>query len=127
MRSDRLYLVDMVEAADSIRRFLEGRTEEDLVSDEMLGAAVLQRPTIIGEAASRVSAELTARHPNIPWPRIVAFRNIAVHAYVAIDWRTEWLAATENTPALARQISDVPGREFGDGNQEAPPGEPACS
>lgn len=124
MRSDRLYLVDMLEATASVRRFLEGRAEEDLVSDEMLGAAVLQRLTIICEAASRVSTELKDRYPDISWRRIVAFRNIAVHAYFVVDWHTVWLAATENAPALAHQIADVLDREFDQGGQEAPPEKP---
>jgi uncharacterized protein with HEPN domain len=33
----------------------------------------------LGEAAARVSGDLTSRHPEVPWPQIMAFRNILIH------------------------------------------------
>lgn len=41
---------------------------------------------IIGEAAARLPKEFRDCHPEIPWVDIVAFRNIAVHAYFSVDW-----------------------------------------
>jgi uncharacterized protein with HEPN domain len=51
----------------------------------MLRSAVVQKLAIIGEAAARVSEEIKTRQPHVPWPRIVAFRNILIHAYFGID------------------------------------------
>jgi uncharacterized protein with HEPN domain len=61
----------------------------------------------MGEAAGRVSSRLQAQSPNVPWAKIVGFRNILVHAYFGIDWRIVWHAATIEAPALRRQISDL--------------------
>jgi uncharacterized protein with HEPN domain len=52
----------------------------------MMRSAVLQKLAIIGEAASRVSKDLRSRYDEVPWARIVAFRNILVHAYFGVDW-----------------------------------------
>jgi uncharacterized protein with HEPN domain len=85
MRHDRLYLNDIVEAADHIAEFIAGADFQAFQGSEMLRSAVVQKLGVIGEAAARVSADLTSRHPEVPWPQIVAFRNILIHAYFGID------------------------------------------
>lgn len=80
MRRDELYLFDIVEAADPIRDFLAGIDSESFEKSELVRSAVVQKLTIIGEAAARLSDELQQRHSKPPWPQIAAFRNILVHA-----------------------------------------------
>lgn len=53
MRPERLYLVDMLMAADAIMRFLEGMNREAFVHDELRqSAAVLQKLVVVGEAVA---------------------------------------------------------------------------
>lgn len=103
MRRDRLYLDDVVEAADAISSFLVGVTEEQFLASDLLQSAVLQKLTIIGEAAARLSPEFKASAPHIPWSDIAAFRNIAVHAYFSLQWPIVWVAATDEAPLLRTQ------------------------
>jgi uncharacterized protein with HEPN domain len=112
MRPERLYLLDILEAAQSIRRFTDGVQESDFLQSDMLQSAVLQKLTIIGEAASKLELGFTARHPQVPWRDIVAFRNIAIHAYFAVEWPIVWVAATEETPALRTQVQAIITQEF---------------
>ena len=105
MRHDQLYLADILQAADAIERFLQGITEEDFMVDELRQSAVLQKLMIIGEAAARLSPEFKAQHPQIEWRDIIAFRNIAVHAYFTVDWSIVW--------ATARQIAEIMDSEQG--------------
>jgi uncharacterized protein with HEPN domain len=100
MRRDELYLADMVEAANHIHTFLDGVAESDFLVDELRKSAVLQKLAIIGEAASRISPEVRATAPEIPWSDIVGFRNIAIHAYFNIKWSVVWLTATVDVPTL---------------------------
>lgn len=111
MRRERLYLTDIVEAADSIRGFLEGVTEPEFLGNDLLQSAILQKLTIIGEAASRLSRTFWDAHPEIEWRDIVGFRNIAVHAYFAVEWPIVWIAATEDAPVLRDKISAILDRE----------------
>ena len=46
---------------------------------------------------------------------IAGFRNIAVHAYFAVDWGIVWVAATEEVPELARQVQGILDQEFPEG------------
>jgi uncharacterized protein with HEPN domain len=86
MRHERRYLTDIVEAADHIAEFVAGADFQTFQKSEILRSAVAQKLSIIGEAAARVSVELRARNTQTPWPQIIAFRNILVHAYFGIDW-----------------------------------------
>jgi uncharacterized protein with HEPN domain len=113
MRRDELYLSDIVEAADSIASFLSGRGRDSFLQDDLLRSAVLHKLTVIGEAAARVSADLRERHPEIQWPDIVGFRNIAVHAYFVVDWSIVWVTATQDAPELRRQVLEILADEFG--------------
>ena len=112
MRRDDLYLNDIVEAADHIATFL-GQTDFDgFRQSELVRSAVVQKLAIIGEAAARISEEVKCRYPQIPWPQIVAFRNILIHAYFGIDWNEVWKAAQVDCPALRGQIAGILAAEF---------------
>lgn len=113
MRHESLYLSDIVEAADHIAEFIAGADFQAFQASEMLRSAVVQKLGVIGEAAARVSADLTSRHPEVPWPQIVAFRNILIHAYFGIDWDVVWRAATNRCPVLRGQIADILAAELG--------------
>ena len=114
MRPEKLYLTDIVEAAQAIARFVMGESYYEFEQDEMMNSAVLQKLTVIGEAASRLPKEFTSRFPEIPWVDIIGFRNIAVHEYFAIRWDIAWIAATEEVPVLREQIEKILREEFVD-------------
>lgn len=107
MRRELLYLQDIVEAGAAISRFLEGVTEGDFLHDELRQSAVLQKLAVIGEAAARIPASFRERYPTIPWREMVAFRNIAVHAYFSVEWPIVWTTATEDVPELAKLIQAI--------------------
>ncbi len=107
MRSDRLYLADIVEAADAIAAFIYGVDAEHFLRDDLVRSAVLHKLTVIGEAAARVSMPLRARFTEVPWSDIVGFRNIAIHAYFSVDWQIVWQAASWDTPQLREQVAKI--------------------
>jgi len=112
MRPEKLYLTDIVEAAQAIARFIMGENYYEFEQNEMMNSAVLQKLTVIGEAASRLPKEFTSRFPEIPWVDIIGFRNIAVHEYFAIRWDIAWVAASEEVPVLKEQIEKILREEF---------------
>jgi len=114
LRRDALYLADIVEAADAVAEFVQGLRQETFAGHRMARSAVLQQLSVIGEAAARLSREFRDRHPQVEWADIVAFRNIAVHAYFSVDWPTVWVAATEDTLTLRKEVAAILGDEFPD-------------
>jgi uncharacterized protein with HEPN domain len=114
MRPEKLYLTDIVEAARAIEKFIMGEDFNEFEQNEMMNSAVLQKLTVIGEAASKLPKKFTKRFPEIPWMDIIGFRNIAVHEYFAVRWDIVWVAATEEVPTLREQIEQILRDEFFD-------------
>lgn len=104
MRPDELYLHDILAASLAIERFLAGVDELRFHSDELLQAAVLQKLTVIGEAAARISRDFKQQHTDVEWRTIVGLRNVAVHEYFAISWATIWSTCTGDVPVLRSQV-----------------------
>lgn len=100
MRSERLYLADIRDAIGLIDRWMADIGDARFLADEMIQSAVLQKLSVIGEAAARLSPETKAGLPNIPWKEIIGFRNIAVHAYFSVDWRVVLVTVKDDLPVL---------------------------
>lgn len=98
----RKLLMDAQQAAELIQQFTQHRTEKDLAEDPLLRSAVARQFQIIGEALRRweqTEPPLAAQIPDRR--RSIAFRNILVHGYDAIDERIVWDVIQINLPDLA--------------------------
>ena len=62
---------------------------------------------IIGEAASKLSADLRAAHPEVPWAQNVGMLNRLVHDYAAVDWNTVWAVFHSEVESLRNQIGVI--------------------
>ena len=78
----------------------DGRSRADLSDDPMLAMALTRCLEILGEAASRLSADLRLRLPSIPYAQMVSMRNRLIHAYFDVDLDIVWSTVTEDLPAL---------------------------
>ena len=101
---DPAYLYDMARAAEKVARYVHGRTLEHYCADELLRDAVTRNIEIIGEAARRISQPFKDAHPEIPWRRIIAQRNVLVHEYDAVSDQELWEVATVHLPRLLAAI-----------------------
>ena len=84
MRPEKLYLLDIVEAADAIQRFC----------------------ALVDEG------EFRKKHNDIEWEDIVGFRNIAVHEYFAVLWQIVWNTAAQDVPDLRIRIAQILANEY---------------
>ena len=112
MQPEKLYLVDIVEAAEAIQRFIAPVTEESFLKDELRQSGVLQKLIVIGEASGKLSKEFQNDHPELEWAEMIGFRNIAVHEYFAIMWEIVWETAVTDVPKLNRKIKKILSEEF---------------
>ena len=106
-RPDRLFLLDIRDAADAIVEHIAGRSEQELMGDRTARAAVLHELTVIGEAAARISIETRRAHPEIPWAEIVGFRNVVIHRYFGLSWPIIWVTVTEDVPDLRGKVAAI--------------------
>lgn len=82
---DALYLTLIGEAIDDIRRRFGDMPLGEFLADRGEQALASFRLSIIGENANKLSAALRECYPGIPWPDMVAFRNIVSHEYHRIE------------------------------------------
>jgi len=97
---DRVRLLHMIRAAETVAAFVTGHQRADLDADHMLLFALVRAIEIIGEAASKVSPEARAAAPDVPWGQITAMRNRLIHAYFDIDHDVLWRTERDEVPAL---------------------------
>ena len=104
---DHVRLRHIAVALKAAVRFAEGRSREDLDKDQMLAFALVHAIQIVGEAASKISAEFREQHPQIPWALITGMRHRLVHAYFDINHDILWTTATESVPELLGQVDGL--------------------
>ena len=107
-REPRAYLWDVREAADAILEFTSGLQLDDYLTDRMLRSAVERQFEIIGEALnqlSKVAPEIGVKIPDLP--QIVAFRNLLIHGYAAVDHPTVWETLQSQVPALRDCVAEL--------------------
>ncbi len=106
---DRIRILHMIDAADAVAQFVEGRNRDDLDRDRMLLFALVHAIEILGEAANKISLEARAAAPQVPWGAIVAMRNRLIHGYFDINATIVWKTATEEVPALVPALRALVG------------------
>ena len=105
---DAVRIRHMIEAAEIAQTLVAERRRADLEADRTLQLALARAIEIVGEAASRVSPELRATLPSIPWRSLVSTRNRLIHAYFDIDLDFLWATAREEIPPLLSILRSIP-------------------
>ena len=105
--NDPAHLLDMLEAARAVGRFLTGKSLEQYRRDELLRSAVERKVEIIGEAARRLSRTFTESHAAVPWRQIMGTRHVLAHDYDTVDHAIVWRIATVYVPELIVQIEPL--------------------
>ncbi|MCK9904769.1 MULTISPECIES: HepT-like ribonuclease domain-containing protein [Parafrankia] len=107
MRRDILLLGEMIEAVDQAQKLTDGITISGLEADRQRRDALLWNFTVLGEAASQLSGEITRRFPDIAWKQPVRLRNRIVHGYWSVDLEILHTAAREQLPQFAADLRRV--------------------
>ena len=97
-------LYDMLHHIDLAERFALGRTFDDLSDNLMPLYAITRCLEIISEASRRLSDELKARHPQMPWREMAAAGNFYRHDYEDVLPRRIWKTLHEDLPPLRAVI-----------------------
>lgn len=106
-REWHLFARDMAEACEKVQRYCKGMDEHDFFANELVHDAVLRNLTIIGEAASKVPAEIQQQYDEVEWRKIVAFRNVAMHEYFGLDRDIVWDVISRKVPELSASLANI--------------------
>jgi uncharacterized protein with HEPN domain len=106
MRSDPDRVSDILEAIAKIKARITDSVDV-FQQDEMLQVWVIHHLQVIGEAARGLSQSIRDRHPEVPWPEIVALRNILVHEYFGLNMHQVWTMTQKDLPELEEQVQRI--------------------
>lgn len=101
----------MLETARKAAGKAVGLDFERFLADENLHLACVHLVQVIGEAASRVSAETRARHPGVPWRQVIGMRHRVVHEYLEVDLEMVWNVVSADLPGLIAALEDAASAE----------------
>ena len=65
-KSDSIRIRHMLDAINKALHFMKDKSREDLSNDELLSLALVRLLEVLGEAAAKVSADVTDKYPAIP-------------------------------------------------------------
>lgn len=106
MKDDRIYLLHILECISRIEEDTAGG-RETFMSSRTLQDAVLRNLQTLAESAQRLSRDIKARHPQIEWHRIGAFRNVLVHDYLGIDIERIWEITQRDVRDLKTAVQNM--------------------
>ncbi len=94
----------MVSFCDRVIAYASGHDLTAFLSDQMPYDATVRNLELIGEAATRIPADVRDAAPDIPWRQLIGSRNRLIHAYLGIDEQILWAIITRNVPALRDEL-----------------------
>jgi uncharacterized protein with HEPN domain len=106
-RDYKVYVEDMREAGEKIRRYAEGLSFESFASDEKTVDAIVRNLEILGEAAKQVPDHVRIVHPHVDWYRISGLRDILIHQYFGIDLPIVWDVVENKLPTLLLELNQM--------------------
>ena len=104
---DRPSLEDMLRAGRKVLEYAAGTTRESLPAIPMRLDAVLYEIVVLGEAARRLSAEIRAAHPEVPWREIIGLRSVITHGHDQIDDDELWRVIERDLPELLSKLEGI--------------------
>jgi uncharacterized protein with HEPN domain len=100
MRDYKLYVKDILEAAEAIESFVEGIDFEKFRADDKTTSAVIRKFEIIGEAAKHVPDALRDKYPTVPWKEMAGMRDKLIHFYMGVKYELVWRTIKDVIPQI---------------------------
>jgi uncharacterized protein with HEPN domain len=107
MERDRVYVLDILDAARLALSYIKDIAEAAFYKDTQCQDSVIRRLEMIGEAARRISEPTLIAHPEVPWQEMIGLRNILIHEYDDIDLSIVWHTVRNELPRLISTLETI--------------------
>ena len=99
-KNDGYYAQKAIENIVAIQNYLADKSYDEFLSDNELIDAIMFRLIQLVENIRKVSQEFKDNNPQIPWGKIIGFRNGIVHEYGNTDYEIVYETITQNLNEL---------------------------
>ena len=107
MQRDDAFLLDILNAAETARKFSSNLTKKEFLESSLVQSGVLHQIIIIGEAVKRLSTEFRQNHSKIPWKFIAGMRDRVTHGYSDVDLDQVWNTVEKDLPKLIEYLKPL--------------------
>ena len=111
-RDYKLFIKDIVDAIESIEKFVAGMNFEEFKNDDKTVSAVVRKLEIIGEATKNIPDEIKEKYPKLPWKEMAKIRDKLIHGYFSVDFEIVWKVIKEELPLLKPKIEGILQKEM---------------
>lgn len=108
-QADRVLLEHMQECLARIASYT-GFDRMQFEASKLVQDAVVRNLQTLAESSQRLSADIKASEPQIPWRELSGFRNVIVHGYLGLDLAAIWLVIAQDLPPLAAALERMRAR-----------------
>lgn len=106
-KNDVYYAEKAIEQIDIINNYIDKKTYDEFLSDNQLIDAVMFRLVQMIENIKNISLEFKNDNPQIPWGKIMGFRNGMVHEYGKTDYTIVYEVVTSNLSQLKDVLKKI--------------------
>jgi uncharacterized protein with HEPN domain len=107
MRDYSLYLKDIVDALNSIEKFVAGMEYDDFIKDDKTSSAVIRKFEVIGEATKNIPDSMRKEYCSIPWKEMAGMRDRLIHFYFGVQYRLVWQTIKDVIPVVKPTIVEI--------------------
>jgi len=101
------YLDEMLAAMIRVKKYTQGLTFEEYVSNELIRDAVIRNFEIIGESVRKVPFSFQKKHRRMPWNHMVSLRNVIAHEFFDVDDDIIWAIIQTDLDANIEELQNI--------------------
>lgn len=99
-KDDKYYAQKIIENINAITNYVSGVSYQEFIKDGKLLDAVMFRFVQLIENINNISKDFKEKNAQIPWGKILGFRNGIVHEYGKTDFKIVYETATQDLSEL---------------------------
>ena len=107
IKGDKYFAKKAIENINSIKNYVANKSYEEFVKDEQLVDAVMFRLIQLVENIKCISSSFKSNNSQIPWGKIIGFRNGIIHEYGMTDYQIVFETITNNLDELLTLLGEV--------------------
>lgn len=100
IKNDHYYAQKALDNILVIQKYINNKSYDDFINDDELIDAIMFRLVQLIENIKNISPEFKGQNSDIPWGKIMGFRNGIVHEYGRTDYHVVYETITQDLDEL---------------------------